>query len=81
MPAIASACVQRSPAQLVDDTTLVGTGELVEVDGAGTVGVVLVEDVVLVVEVIDEDVVDDEVVEDVVVDDVVRTVPAPAILI
>ena len=93
MPAIASACVQRSPAQPVNGTTLVGTGALVEVDVADAVGVpvgevVLLEEVLLEEVVLEEvvllgatvEVVGAKVVEDV-VDDVVTIVPAVAILI
>ena len=78
MPAMASAWVKRSPAQVVDGTTLVGTGEVVEVDAPAIVEVVVDEEVVVGATV--EEVVDD-VVEDVVVDDVVGTVPAAAIRI
>ena len=43
MAAMASRCVRRSSVQMLGATTLVGTGELVEVVVAGTV-VVVVDD-------------------------------------
>ena len=75
--AMASRWVERSSAQPVDGTMLVGSAELVDVVVAGIV-VVVVEDVVVGGTV---EVVVDEVVGDVVVEDVVTSVPAAAIRI